>query len=132
MELVYCNYVKEYWDHIRSLLEKVVEKADPDWIPEDVYMACMLGEARVYLAPDGIIVFKLLTDKVTNETSLFVWAAYSKEGDALIKYYQDVDAIAAEFGASKISFTSSRKAWHKAINKIPGWYEAETIYEKRI
>ena len=132
MQLVHCTLVKEYWDHIRALLEKVIEKANPDWIPEDVYMACMLGQARVYLAPDGLIVFKLLTDNLTNENTLFVWAAYSKEGNALIKYYQDVDTIAEEFGASKISFTSSRKAWHKAIHKIPGWSEGETIYEKRI
>ena len=62
----------------------------------------------------------------------FVWAAYSKDGNALIKYYQDVDAIAKEFGASKISFASPRKAWHKTIHKIPGWYEVETVYEKRI
>ena len=132
MQLTHCTLIKEYWDHIRHALECVIEKTNPDWIPEDVYMACLLGQARVYLAPDGVIVFKLLTDSVTNETSLFVWAAYSKEGDALIKYYQDVDTIAEEFGASKISFASSRKGWHKAINKIPGWREAETIYEKRI
>ena len=93
MQLVYCKLVKEYWDHIKPQLEIVVEKTNPDWIPEDVYMACMLGQARVYLSPDGLIVFKLLTDSVTNENSLFVWAAYSI-GDALVKYYQDVDTIA--------------------------------------
>jgi hypothetical protein len=132
MELVHCIYVKEYWDHIRYALECVIEKTNADWIPEDVYAACMMGQARVYLAPDGVIVFKLLTDNITNQNSLFVWAAYSKDGNALIKYHQDVDAIAKEFGASKISFASPRKAWHKAIHKIPGWYEVETVYEKRI
>ena len=132
MQLIYCDNLRESWDFIKNALECLVNKTSPNWIPEDVYMAAMLGQARIYRSPDGVIVFKLLTDELTQEISLFVWAAYSKEGDALIKYHQDVDTIAREFGASKISFTSSRKAWHKAINKIPGWREGETIYEKRI
>jgi len=132
MQLIYCDNLRESWDFIKNALECLVNKTSPNWIPEDVYMAAMLGQARIYRSPDGVIVFKLLTDELTQEISLFVWAAYSKEGDALVKYHQDVDTIAREFGASKISFTSSRKAWHKAINKIPGWREGETIYEKRI
>ena len=132
MQLIYCDNLRESWDFIKNALECLVNKTSPNWIPEDVYMAAMLGQARIYRSPDGVNVFKLLTDELTQEISLFVWAAYSKEGDALIKYHQDVDTIAREFGASKISFTSSRKAWHKAINKIPGWREGETIYEKRI
>jgi len=133
MQLTYCENIRESWDFIRNALECLINKTNTKgWIPEDVYMAAILGQARVYRTPDGVIVFKLLTDDLTHEVSLFVWAAYSLEGEALVKYHQDVDTIAREFGASKISFTSSRRGWHKAINKIPGWREGETIYEKRI
>ncbi len=132
MQLQHCENIKASWGFIRNALECLINKTNPNWLPEDVYMAAMLGQARIYTTPDGVIVFKLLTDDLTQEISLFVWAAYSNLGDALVMYHEDVDAIARSFGATKISFTSSRKGWHKAINKIPGWREGETIYEKRI
>lgn len=132
MKLQYCADIRSYWEPIRVALQKVVDKIHPDWIPEDVYVAVITGQARVYLAHDGVIVFKLTPQPYTGENDLFVWAAHSNNGNALIEYADDVEAIAREFGATRILFTSPRKGMEALPERIPGWRQGDTIYEKRI
>lgn len=132
MKLVPVKDIRAYWEPIRAYLEKLVDKVHPDWIPEDVFHAVRSGTAFVYIAPDGVAVFRCKQTEFDNETVLFLWAGYSTNGDAMVEYAADVEFIARSVGAAKIQFTSSRKGMEKQVTRLPGWTATEVVYEKRI
>jgi hypothetical protein len=116
------------WPRIRGYLEALLNKTDYEWIPEDVYMECRLGRAAVFISEDGCLVTKLIHDEMFDETTLFVWAAFSTHGDAIAHYQPEVVKIAQSANAAKIQFTSSRRG----MDKLPDWQQGDTIYEMRV
>ena len=114
------------------LLKVVVKLKNDVWIPEDVYHAAMLGTAQIWLANDALIVIRAAEDEFTREPIMFIWAAYSSNGDALVEYCEDVEIIARNMGAAKIQFMTPREGMEKRLQRLPGWHRGNTLFEKEI
>lgn len=122
-----CN-IRLVWDEIRPGLEEIKRTwpLSSDWRPEDVYAACVAGEAVLYNTDDGFAVCTLETNQYTNESELHIWIAYSpddKRGGMLRKYLPSFIDVARRFECSAVTTRSS----HPALAAFP---ELEPVYVK--
>jgi len=104
--------VQQVWELILPGILSVREDLPwQDWRPEDIYAACMAGEAHVLIREDAnprdsFGVVKLRTDPVTGKRSLFLWIAWSKDVESAGKVIGDLDDIARRSGCSSIDFST--------------------------
>lgn len=126
--------IRDYWGRLNAELQRLHERdcrrGNPDWIPEDVYAACLYGFAKLYACRDGFLVFK-------KEGSEFViWFAIStRPGHSLMEsYFADICRIAEQSEAKTMAFYTTRKGYDKVIEKgqLPGFHFQHSKYIKGI
>ena len=109
------------WSFIRRGCEKVLEKTNDRWMPEDVYMELRSGTAFLYmLEQDGDELGFLVVRRVMDPDGpvLFVWIMYTEPGlmredDNWKMVMSEVDALARSIGAKRICHYSSRSGFEK-------------------
>lgn len=122
------------WDNILPGIVEIKEKTDPTWRPEDLYASMTVGNLHCFMPdPDGSD-FVLLTSGVTaysRQKYLTVLCAYSKTGDAVATFQDEIDNIARESGCEWVEFSSSRPGWgrHGAAN---GYEPVFTVYRRKL
>lgn len=120
--------IRTQWPWVKEGLEKVKEKCGETWRPEDVYAACVYGNAVLYTSPDGFLVFQPMKDEYTLEPYLHIWIAYGL-GETLVKDYDsEVVRIAKTNNYEKITFKSPRRGWEK----LSDWKVKTVTYEREI
>lgn len=120
--------IRKAWDTVRLGLEHVRRKASPEWLPEDIYAACVTGQAFLYSADCGFIVVQPQTNKITSEPELLVWVAYSNMPDSVSTFQGAVDNVARDNGFKRLVMWSNRPGWEK----VPGWVPKNVIYEREL
>lgn len=125
--------LQEAWKIIRPGLEKVHKHSVSGWIPEDVYVALRAGHSTLHLAyvEGDYAGFMVLTPQgVWDGKALHIWCAYNaSKHDVLSLYEADLDRMARDIGATKITFWSPR-AWEKYGIAKHGFKAMQTEYVK--
>ena len=120
--------IREVWPGVRAGLDAVLEHGG-DWRPEDVYAACVNGDAHLWMSDEGAFcVLQLQTNPFTRELELFIWAAWTPGHGPLPAYFLQVREIAREAGATLMRMRSTRKGW----TRIPYWTEDMTEYTSEV
>lgn len=120
--------IRDCWEDILPGLWQVKAKTQAPWRPEDIYAACVSGQACLYRADPGFIVVQADKDRLTGEPQLLVWVAYA-EGEGNIEQFQEeVDDLAREHEYRKLVMWSNRPGWAK----VPGWTLAAQVYERKL
>lgn len=123
MSLPFTN-IRKVWPNIKRGLE-VIQRRCPEvrWRPEDIYAACVNGEAALCFEDGNFIVLKEYNDPHSLAKVLWVWIAY---GTGINAMQERLDEYAIEQGYDEIRLTSSRKGWAD----VGGWEYMESTYRR--
>lgn len=126
--------IREVWDAVLPGLQHIKRLTNPEWRPEDLYAACV-GKRLYCFKPDATgSDFILLSQNVSGYTGkayLMLVAAYSKDGDAITKFKDDIEAIARESKCDSIEFCSPRKGWSRMADRH-GYEEVLKVYRRKL
>jgi hypothetical protein len=114
--------IRDNWDWVKSLLirlhERDCERGLPDWIPEDIYAACVSGAAHFYLAIGGFVVLQKIPVNNSDKQALLVWVACSNDPDQdnlIQQNAQSIKDLAASIDVAQVEFYTTRKGYDKII-----------------
>jgi hypothetical protein len=102
--------VRTVWDKIYPAIEKIHSELPwSDWRLEDIYAACLSGQAVVLVQPDvepqgAFGVVRLDTCEQTGRKSLFLWIAWCENEEGAKQVYEDLDEIATRSECDSIDF----------------------------
>lgn len=133
LRLIPAQEVGHDWERIRAGLVEVKRATTDDWLPEDVYMALKGGGASLYVGEDeqgdylGFIVLRLV--QTFHGSMVEIWCAYSATSRPLMRaFWPEIQAIATQAKADKISFSSAREEWQVAAKRL-GFIPKQISYE---
>lgn len=118
--------IREVWPDVKRGLE-VIQRRCPEvrWRPEDIYAACVNGDAVLAYEDGNFAVLKDYVDPYSLSRVLWVWVGF---GVGLNAMRVRVERYAKEQGYDEIRLTSSRKGW----SQIDGWEFMEATYRKEL
>ena len=121
------------WERVRAGLAEVKQHTTDDWLPEDVYMCLKGGSAILYIGEYeqggylGFLVMRLVP--TFHGSKVEIWCAHSATKTPLMrKYWPEIQAIAKQVGADRISFSSAREEWQTAGKRL-GFMPKQVSYE---
>jgi len=120
--------IRVVWDQVKPGLELTQQKINAPWRIEDVYSACLVGQAFLYLGDPGFVIVQPQEDRLSGIPELLVWVAFSREQHSVERFQAAVDTIARDGGFKKLVMWSNRPGWAK----VPGWSEVARVYERRL
>ncbi len=100
------------------------------WIPEDIYCFLLSGQASLYISEEGwkgFAILQLLPNYAHKR--LHVWVVQTTDDPAI--YMAEIEKIARDSGAVKITFDSPRRGWTKRAERL-GFNPTSTRYEKEL
>jgi hypothetical protein len=104
--------IRPVWDAIRPGVALVRQRNNASWREEDVYAACVGGQAHLWMNDEGdFCVLQLQRDPFTLVLECFVWVAFS-QGD-LNSHTMQIAAVARAAGAQRLVMTSARRGWER-------------------
>lgn len=116
------------WDQIKPGLEFTQKKISAPWRPEDIYSACVSGQASLYTGETGFVVVQPQHNNLDGSPELLVWVAYA-EGQGNIERHQEaVDKLARDYGFARLVFWSNRTGFIK----LPGWTPTAMVYVREL
>jgi hypothetical protein len=113
--------LRHYWPKIRPMIEKAREKSPGTWLVEDVYMAAMQQNCRLYLLeenfePKGVFIF-LINDSIL-EKNCHVWIGYLEHPKWTIRqYFEWIKNKAKELNCQSVTTISSRP-FHRVLKDV--------------
>ena len=117
-EYVTQSTIKQHWDFIKFGLNKILRKSPECWIPEDVYAKAIYQQAHIWLVKsengntDGFFILEPSGD------TCHVWCAWAVESDLLVDGVEQIEKIARETGARRITFDTNRAGWSRVATKL--------------
>ena len=129
--------IREHWWLIQPMLEKLYQRevlrGSPDWLPEDVYAACMFNQAWCYEVDQGYVILSEDDIPHTKGKALTVWfalAIHCSESSAIIDNMQSFLALAKQAGSKRIEFYSSRPGFSRIADKLGFQYQYSKYIRK--
>lgn len=110
--------IKSVWGFVRPKLMVILKKSPEDWIPEDVYTACVTGQATMWIATNKVEPKGFIVGRILNVNTLHIWVGYANTEFKEVRQWEIIEEIARECNCSKISFESWRKGWCKKAMKL--------------
>lgn len=120
--------IREVWDEVKPGLEATKQKISAPWRVEDVYSACLVGQAFLYLGAPGFVIVQPQENRLSGEPELLVWVAFSREQHSVERFQAAVDHVAVTGGFKTLVMWSNRPGW----DKVPGWSKVATVYQRRL
>ena len=123
--------IRPHWHWIRPQIELLIAESPAmrGLLPEDVFHACEAGEAFCVVADEGFAVVMVDHDRTTDEKSLYIWMAGSKElgGNNVFKYMPFFRNLAKELGCV---YLSTKTAFPEVGEHLTqnGWTETVREY----
>ena len=108
--------INEDIDILLSGLRAVIKKKGDchRWDIADILHAILTNNAVFMVDGDDVAVCYTKKLLFADETQLWIWIAYSNDGDAFNKYIDDFKELATKFGCKSIGFSSNRDGYRKS------------------
>lgn len=126
--------IRTYWPVIRPGLEYIQSECSTEWMPEDIFAACIAGAAELWVDPahnDGFLILQERPLSFEHGKSLLVWVAYLNSGGGVPAYLPLIEEIARRRGCVKVEFWSPRIGMGRLTEKH-GYAIENVIFSKRI
>lgn len=124
--------VRECWDKLSVQINRMHRKSHSvEWRPEDIYMACALGHAKVILEECGSFVITYVRKRSYRKgDELIIWFAYVAPDSAITEaeYEEIILDIARGAECSRIVMSSPRKGFMRKSF----WTEESVKYYKDV
>jgi hypothetical protein len=122
------------WDRVREGLLAIKPTTSDDWLPEDIYTAIKGGHCALHIGEDeegnylGFLVMQLIPS--FHGQKLHIWCAYAATKKPLMRmFFPQIQDIARQAKATKISFSSMRDEWERVSKRLLGFKQGQTSYE---
>jgi hypothetical protein len=133
LRIIQPSEISFEWERVREGLIKLKPTTADDWMPEDIYMSIRQGQAALYVGEDeqgeyqGFLIMQVIP--MFHGAKLHVWCAYSAAKQPLMRtYFSQLQDIARQVKAKKITFSSNREEWEIVSRRI-GFRPAQMTYE---
>ena len=126
--------IRAEWEWIKPLIEKILAKTPQlTFRPEDVYAACVSGEAILWIAEEGFVVTTVEYDEYNGERTFLLWLAGAREigMNAVRKHQAFFENIAREAGMAKLELRSAVTDL-KMYFEGGGWELDTAVYTRRL
>lgn len=87
----------EHWEAIKPTLQIMLDSS-----AEELYAACVSGEAVLLKAPEGFVVVTEQTSR-DGRKDLFVWAVAGRGGHFYRRYWPDLADMAKHLGCAAVT-----------------------------
>lgn len=94
-------------------LEGVLERSDAGWVPEEVLRELRASRAMCFGSQDGSEFVVLRTKDTYHGMALFIWVAWSQDGSAIGRHWEQIKEIGRESGCRFVEFWSAREAFER-------------------
>lgn len=126
--------IRAEWDWVRPGIQNIL--GDDGFLTfraEDVYAACVSGDAHLWTTDDGFVITTGETDPFSGERALLVWLAAAKEqGQGLVNVHEEFFMQAAkDAGYSKLTVKSRVPKMRNYLTEM-GWDVETVIYSRQI
>lgn len=134
-EAVLPDNLRRAWGFVRPALESM-ERSD-GWLPEDVYMCLRSNGATLYMVYDptgqqaGFFILRLLPEFDGLRLHIWILHATDAEFDVMAEFGDDLDTLARQSNARRVTFSSPRNGWGK-VGPRYGFHARETVYEREV
>jgi len=126
--------VREEWVWVKRGIEEILaEQPQLTFRPEDVYAACLNGEAHLWVAPEGFVITTAEVDEFTGAKTFLLWLAWAKNRgqSCAIKYLPFFAELARENGFKNIE-TRTPIAALEDYFLAEGWKKDTVIYTREL
>lgn len=97
--------IREEWCWVKEGVEKILnDNPQYTYRPEDVYAACVSGQAQLWTTSEGFVVTSGELDQFSGDKSCLIWLAYAHELGAklVVKYVDFFEKAATEAGYDRL------------------------------
>lgn len=126
--------VREEWVWVKPGVEEIL-KVDPKltFRPEDVYAACVMNQAQLWVASEGFVVTSGETDPFTNRRTLVLWLAwaFNRGTDMVSKYQNFFGDLARQTGYVQLETRSAVRELQGHLT-TRGWDVNTVVYTRRV
>lgn len=122
--------IQDEWHWMESHVERMIERTREPFTAGDVYDEVAAGNARLFVADDGFVIWKVRICPHTQECTLWIWITWGNGPDMIGRYEQDLVKLGEMIGASRVAFRSPRKGYARVLGDQ--WKPAHIEYERRI
>lgn len=126
--------VREEWVWVKRGIEEILaEQPQLTFRPEDVYAACLNGEAHLWVAPEGFVITTAEVDEFTGEKTFLLWLAWAKNRgqSCAIKYLPFFAELARENGFQNIETRTPITALEDYF-LAEGWKKDTVVYTREL
>lgn len=111
---------QEHEPAIRAGLEGVLARNDAGWSPDEVFDELNAGRAFCFGTHegDGLGFVILRTRETYHGRVLFVWIAWSQDGTAMSRHWEEIKSIGRVASCDHIEFWSPRAAFERVSEKL--------------
>lgn len=96
--------IRQHWGWVREGLVEIQDGGIPtDELPEDVYAACVNGQAHLWAHPDYFAITKFVVEH--GERCLLIWKSWAREkgNKTSLGWHPFLEQIATDNGCSKMA-----------------------------
>ena len=112
--------IREEWHWVREGLVEIQDDIPPiDELPEDVYVACVTGQAHLWVHPDYFVITKFVVED--NIPCLLIWKSWSREkgNKSSLGWHSFFENLAAENKCSHLAInTPHRRLAEYCVNEF--------------
>ena len=129
------HHVRSVWNLVRGGVEKIIERTDDRFLPEDVYMALQQGTSvlMVCYVASYYVGFVVVTPSIGwDGPELHLWLTYNRgRRDVCETFMPDIVAHARAHHCVRLTGMSDREGWKRRAAQL-GWRATMTKYELEV
>ena len=125
--------IRDHWHWVRDGIQEILEdQKQLTFIPEDVYAACVNGEAQLWVAPEGFVITTGLKDEYARTSTLLIWIAWAEERgkDCVLKYMTFFSEEASKAGYIEVEVRTPKPFPQRRLDA--GWKLDHSVYTRRV
>ena len=125
--------IRDHWHWVRDGIQEILEdQKQLTFIPEDVYAACVNGEAQLWVASEGFVITTGLKDEYARTSTLLIWIAWAEERgkDCVLKYMTFFSEEASKAGYIELEVRTPKPFTQRWLDA--GWELNHFVYTRRV
>ncbi len=125
--------IRDHWHWVRDGIQEILEDQEQlTFRSEDVYAACVNGEAQLWVASEGFVITTGLKDEYTGTSTLLIWIAWAEERgkDCVLKYMAFFSEQASKAGYTELEVRTPKPFAQRWLDA--GWELNHSVYTRRV